>query len=189
MQNKAENTQEYRTLFGAVLQHKPEHMTHLHGNTLVYKDDPRIVFRGQLDFLQAEVLLLIKEAPQASETLTDILTLLRRIMRCDVLNEPLGEITLGGLDREQLREHSHHPERYYNQGHFLPEETDGIFLLKLNRLRTLARQAEITAYRAYRNENGVCTREDILTATNRLSSFPWILIIQCKPEEEVSENE
>ena len=32
----------YRTLFGAALNEKPEHMTHLKGNVLVFKDHPRI---------------------------------------------------------------------------------------------------------------------------------------------------
>ena len=38
----------YRTLFGAALNEKPEHMTHLKGNVLVFKDHPRIAFRGRI---------------------------------------------------------------------------------------------------------------------------------------------
>ena len=37
---------------------KPEEMTHLRGNLLVSKTHPRIAFRGQLDSLLAEILLL-----------------------------------------------------------------------------------------------------------------------------------
>lgn len=47
----------YRTLFGAALNEKPEHMTHLKGNVLVFKDHPRIAFRGWIDALEAEILL------------------------------------------------------------------------------------------------------------------------------------
>ena len=47
----------YRTLFGAELHEKPEHMTHLKGNVLVFKDHPRIAFRGWIDALEAEILL------------------------------------------------------------------------------------------------------------------------------------
>ena len=36
---------------------KPEHMTQLFGNRLVCKDHPRILFRGKLDALQADVVL------------------------------------------------------------------------------------------------------------------------------------
>lgn len=35
---------------------KPEDMTHLRGNRLVKKSDPRIAFRGQLDSLEAHIL-------------------------------------------------------------------------------------------------------------------------------------
>ncbi len=169
---------EYTTLFGAVLTEKPEHMTHLHGNTLVFKDHPRIAFRGFLDMLQAEVLLLVAEGCKLDE----VLALLRTIMRCDVLNEPLTDFKLGGLDEMQLRERSHHPERFYGISHFMPSEEDTPQLLRLNRLRTLARQAELAAYRAYRDENGACTREDILKAMNRLSSYLYVEMIRLKAE-------
>ena len=56
--------QTYTTLFGGVLHEKPEHMTHLHGNVLVFKGHPRIVFRGMLDTLEAETLLCQKTAHQ-----------------------------------------------------------------------------------------------------------------------------
>ena len=38
----------YQTLFGAALNNKPEHMTHLRGNILVFKDHPRIASGGGL---------------------------------------------------------------------------------------------------------------------------------------------
>ena len=34
-------------------------MTHLRGNVLVFKDHPRIAFRGYIDLLEAEILSLI----------------------------------------------------------------------------------------------------------------------------------
>ncbi|MCK5912515.1 MAG: hypothetical protein KAG12_01460, partial [Desulfuromusa sp.] len=40
---------------------KPEHLTQLTGNQLVPKDHSRIVFRGWLDRIQAEILLLQKQ--------------------------------------------------------------------------------------------------------------------------------
>ena len=39
-------------------QEKPEHMTHLRGDHLVYKDHPRIAFRGAIDSLEAEIIVL-----------------------------------------------------------------------------------------------------------------------------------
>ena len=38
-------------------------MTHLHGNVLVSKADPRILFRGKLDALQADVVLAQDDDP------------------------------------------------------------------------------------------------------------------------------
>ena len=40
--------QQYRLLNGAYISEKPEHMTHLNGDTLVLKSHPRIRFRGGL---------------------------------------------------------------------------------------------------------------------------------------------
>ena len=42
---------------------KPEHMTQLFGNKLVCKDHPRILFRGKLDALQADVVLSAGDDP------------------------------------------------------------------------------------------------------------------------------
>ena len=36
---------------------KPEHMTHLRGEELVFKDHPRIAFRGAIDSLESEIIL------------------------------------------------------------------------------------------------------------------------------------
>ena len=44
----------------------------------------------------------------------------------------------------------------------------------------MARQTELAAYRAFRDENGAVTREDILQGLNRLSSLLWIFMIKLK---------
>ena len=41
-------------------------------------------------------------------------------------------------------------------------------------------QTELAAYRAFRDENGAVTREDILQGLNRLSSLLWIFMIKLK---------
>lgn len=48
----------YETLFGITLHEKPEHMTHLRGNLLVFKDNGRIALRGAIDTLESEIFLL-----------------------------------------------------------------------------------------------------------------------------------
>ena len=47
----------YHLLGGGYMEGKPEHMTHLNGDTLVEKTHPRILFRGAVDTLEAELLL------------------------------------------------------------------------------------------------------------------------------------
>lgn len=175
----------YRTLFGAELNEKPEHMTHLKGNLLVFKDHPRIVFRGYIDLLEGELLLCQQTCagagyPALAEDLEDCLGFVRRLIRCDVLDEPVGELRLCGYGPEELRAYSHYPEKQFGQPHFLPHYTDGPALLTVNRVRAVVRQTELAAYRAFRDENGAATREDILLGLNRLSSLMWILMIKLK---------
>ena len=175
----------YQTLFGAALLEKPEHMTHLRGNVLVFKDHPRIAFRGCIDTLEAEILLAQQAAVGEglhglAEELEEVLAFVRRFIRFDVLEEPVGEVRLCGYGPEELREHSHYPEQYYGQSHFLPHYTDGPALLALNKARTTVRQTELAAYAAFREPEGGAARPDILMGLNRLSSLLWILMIKRK---------
>lgn len=178
-------TPKYQTLFGAALLEKPEHMTHLRGNVLVFKDHPRIAFRGCIDTLEAEILLAQQAAVGEglhglAEELEEVLAFVRRFIRFDVLDEPVGEVRLCGYGPEELREHSHYPEQYYGQSHFLPHYTDGPALLALNKVRTSVRRTELAAYGAFRGEEGSVTRPDLLLGLNRLSSLLWILMIKRK---------
>lgn len=173
----------YRTLFGATLNEKPEHMTHLKGNILVRKDHPRIAFRGMIDALEGEIMLAQQashEYPALVKELEEALALVRRLIRCDVLDEPVGELRLCGYDAGQLREYSHYPDKYLGQPHFLPAYTDGPALLAVNKVRTLVRQTELSAYAAFKDVEGNVTREDIILALNRLSSLMWIIMIKLK---------
>ena len=164
----------YRLLTGGYVEEKPEHMTHLSGDVLVEKTHPRIVFRGAIDCLEAELLLCISQLPQWKQELSELLSLARRIIQADVLGQPLEEKTLCGLSSQQLREQSHRPQDFFGQPHFMPEASDGLAVLQLNKLRTLARQAEIKAVAA------MPAREDILRTMNRMSSFLYILMLRQK---------
>lgn len=175
----------YRTLFGASLEEKPEHMTHLKGNTLVFKDHPHIIFRGLIDLLEAEITLCqqtcIREGYRdLAEELEEVLGFVRRFIRCDVLDEPLGEIRLCGYGPAELREYSHYPEKYFGQPHFMVHYTDSPAILAGNKVRAVVRQTELAAYRAFRDENGAVVRNDIILGLNRLSSLFWILMIKLK---------
>lgn len=164
---------------------KPEHLTHLNAQTLVPKDHPRIALRGMVDALEAELLILCKQAQQETDiagALQEILAAVRTAMRCEVLDEPVPPMNLCGMDAEALREKSHHPEKYYGQPHFMPSPEDDGFVLSLNRLRTMVRQCELAAYRAFREDGEIPKREDLILFWNRLSSLLWILIIRRKKE-------
>ena len=170
--------EQYRLLSGGYMQEKPEYMTHLCGDILVPKTHPRIRFRGAIDNLEAQ-LLLCGESPQ----LQQILDLARRLIRCDVLNEPVGEFTLGGLTEQQQRQHSHFPQEYYGQPHFMPAYSDGETLLRLNCARCAARNAELAAVQAFSDGEGHLIREDIVKALNRMSSMLYILMIREKTKQ------
>jgi len=175
----------YRTLFGAALNEKPEHMTHLKGNVLVFKDHPRIAFRGWIDALEAEILLTQQAAAgegygALAGELEEVLGFVRRYIRFDVLDEPVQAVRFLGLDGDGLREHSHHPEREEGQPHFLPAPEDPPILLRLNRLRTAVRQTELLACHAFSRPDGTLARPDLVKAINRLSSLCWILMIRVK---------
>lgn len=171
----------YTTLFGGTLTEKPEHMTHLAGNVLVFKDHPRIAFRGEIDRLEAELLLCQQMAKgELRQALGEMLEFVRRLIRADVLGEPVQEVRLCGMDAAALRERSHYPAKFYGQPHFMPSAEDSPVLLRLNLVRTLVRKTELSCYRAFRDADGKPTREDIVQALNRLSSLCWILMIRCK---------
>lgn len=170
----------YRLLSGGYAEEKPEHMTHLNGEVLVPKTHPRIRFRGKMDTLEAE-LILCQRIPGAPEgALGEILDLSRKILRCDVLEEPLQQDTLCGLTQDEQRERSHMPQDYYGQPHFMPQASDGPVIAGMNRARCFAREAELAAAEAFSDREGNLIREDIPKALNRMSSMLYLLMIQEK---------
>ena len=164
---------QYKLLGGGYIHEKPENMTHLHGDVLVRKTHPRIRFRGAMDTLEAELLL-------CPEVTRQILELARKLIRCEVMNEPVGAFTLYGLTEDAQRSRSHFPQDYYGQPHFMPDYTDKEAILRLNRARCAARSAELAAVEAFSDPEGNLTREDIVKALNRMSSMLYILMIQEK---------
>ena len=170
----------YHRTDGSTLTEKPEHMTHLYGDVLVSKTHPRIAFRGAVDMLEAELLLCQQKVPALCRELGEILELARLLIRCDVLNEPLPQRKLCGLTQEELRSHSHRPQDFYGQPHFMPAHTDSREILLINRLRCTARHAELIAVDAFADRYGNPTRPDILQALNRMSSMLYILMIRLK---------
>lgn len=173
----------YETLFGGRLTAKPEHMTHLRGNLLVFKDHPRIALRGAIDTLESEIILgqilaSRLDRPKIVDDLEEIIRFIRKLLRCEVAGEPVGDFLLQGLNEKDLREQSYHPSKYFGIKHFLPTHKHGEIVAYLNKLRTLTRKTELIAYNAFKDEYGQVGREDIIQAFNRLSSLFWIMMFK-----------
>lgn len=176
--------EEYKTENGSYFKEKPEYMTHLNSEILVSKTHPRIAFRGKMDLLEAELLLCQQSlSGELAGQVGEILRLARDILRWEVLGEPAGELRLCGLSQEQLRQHSHFPQKYYDQPHFMPQATDSREILLLNKARCAARQAELAAVAAFETPSG-CSREDLLRALNRMSSMLYILMLRLKKDKD-----
>ena len=171
----------YRLPNGAVLQEKPEHMTHLNAEFLVSKTHPRIAFRGVMDTLEAALLLAAAEAEGSIRIqLEEALAYARYLLGQEVLEQPVVCKALGGMDEKQLRDRSHRPQDYYGKPHFMPDPDDAKTLLLVNAARCKAREAELAAVNAFADAEGQPTRVDLLQALNRLSSFLYLIMIQLK---------
>ena len=164
---------EYRLESGQTLSQKPEELTSLHGNLLVPKTHPRIALRGKLDSLEGLMLLFGKSCPEYRKQAGELLTFVRELLRCEVLEIPAADGLLLGRTAEELRRDSQFPQKVFGIAHFMPEFSDSRALLELNRLRTAAREAELSA--------AACALPDgILRGLNRLSSALYLLMLQEK---------
>ncbi len=169
---------------------KPEEMTHLNARRIVPKDHPRIRFRGQLDLLQAHIVKtqLELEGERDSEALIaeleEILDLLRRVMRSEVLDEPLAEERILGLTPEELRAQSHDPKAHFGIDPMTPPSRRfGRAYALINLLRAQARVAEETAVAAFKASPTPAQRQ-ILRVMNRLSSAFHILMCRIQADVE-----
>lgn len=169
---------------------KPEEMTHLNARRIVPKDHPRIRFRGQLDLLQAHIVKtqLELEGEKGGEALIaeleDILSLLRRVMRSEVLDEPLAEERILGLTPEELRAQSHDPKAHFGIDPMTPPSRRfGRPYAAVNLLRAQARVAEEAAVAAFKASPTPAQRQ-ILRVMNRLSSAFHILMCRIQADVE-----
>lgn len=180
-----EKNYKYTTVFGAKLDEKPEHMTQLNGNLLVFKDNKRIILRGKIDsleseILKAQVLCHKSDMPKLVKDLQETLNFVRNIMRCEVLDEKLEDFKLLGLNPDELREQSHYPKKYFGIGHEFPSYEMGEIVIAINSIRSNTREVELAAYEAFKSEYGNVERADLIKALNRLSSVFWIMIYKVR---------
>ncbi|MCI8650179.1 MAG: hypothetical protein HFG20_08690 [Anaerotruncus sp.] len=167
---------------GASYEQKPEHMTHLRANRLVPKTHPRILFRGKLDSLEAQILCgqitaLEQGYLDVMQELEEILSFVRAILSAEVREAPFAVERLLGYNSEQLRKVSHNVKEEIGIPHPTPSCKMGKLALTLNLLRTQVREAELAGIAAFSLE-GEPEREDLIRALNRLSSAVYIIF--CK---------
>lgn len=184
------NEKKYRfvTVFGTKLDYKPEHMTHLKGNLLVFKDHKRIIFRGKVDSLEAKIIdaqifCQSKGMMSLVNDLQETLIFVRSITRAEVLDEDVPEMNLLGLTEDEIRKQSHNPRKYFGIGHEFPDYRMGDVVAAVNGIRTLTREVELAAFQAFKDEYGSVQREDIIRALNRLSSVYWVMMFKIRTKQ------
>jgi ethanolamine utilization cobalamin adenosyltransferase len=179
----------YYGLKGEKLDAKPETLTHLYGNHLTEKDNPVIVFRGKLDkltamILEAQILGGENENHAFVNDLREILEFARGLLPAEYKGTPVGEFRLLGFTSGDLRERSHHPEKYFGHPHLLTDCSMGALSVRLNLLRTVTRETELAAVSAFKDEAAPekSRRPDIVEALNRLSALFYVLMFKYLPE-------
>jgi len=181
---------QYTGPHGEKLDTKPEELTHLNGYQLTEKDNPVIIFRGKLDklcamILEAQVLGEERENRAYVKDLQEILAFVRSLLSAEYKGTLVDEFRVLGLSSKDLRERSHHPEKYFGRKHIHMHHSMGSLCLRLNLIRTVVRETELSAVTAFRDPANPsnCLRKDIVKALNRLSSLFYILIYKYLPKE------
>lgn len=163
---------------------KLQETTSLNNDVIVRKDDPRIVFRGLLDGVMADICFCAALAYHEGKTelcgrLRELNECCKAVMSAHVKGtEPVMQ-TIGGWDLETLHKMSHDPGKYFGCGHFLPEPDKGPALSYLNVVRTRIRDAERALVSASRDGEN----EGILRAMNRLSSAAFVMMCESNAAE------
>ena len=150
--------------------------TSLNGRETVSKTHERIELRGRLDSLNARIILF--QAHSDNEIfiadLEEIRGVVRTLQGLEASEKVFeGVLTLWGMNEDEIHERSHNPQKFYGKGHlFSFSHEAGREASEINFLRTLVRETELCACRAF-NDNDTCR---IIHILNRLSSALYILI-------------
>lgn len=111
--------------------------------------------------------------------LTEILTILRKVMTAEVMKTPCEVPTMLGLSPDTLREQSHNTKKYFGvKSMTLPDYSMGPVYAGLNLIRTEVREVELAAVTAFQDPEspGKSRREDIIQVLNRLSSAVYVMM-------------
>ena len=141
------------------------------------KNSQQIELRGKLDSLNAQIILfqVNSSSQEFISELEEVRLTVNRLQRCEACNRVFdGEMRLWGLDFDELHRRSHNPVK----GHILPHYEMGREACELNLLRTLVRETELCAVRAFGDDDGL----RIGHVLNRLSSALYVLMYKYLPE-------
>lgn len=168
------------TTCGMPVKPKPEHMTQLDANHFSPKNTPRIRFRGKMDSLHALFLLAAarskaEKLPKLAAHLNTLAAYCREITSAEYNLRPVAPLVLDGLNDDELRKATHHPDTAIGIPHVIPSADDPEILHWLNLLRCQAREAEITGLDAFAPLGGEVNEPELVRAVNRLSNAVYYL--------------
>ena len=156
--------------------------TSLNARVKIEKSHPVIELRGKLDSLNAQI-ILFQAGSHNDEYINDleqVRGVVNVIQKCEAGEKVFdGELVLWEMSEGELHERSHNPMKYYGKGHILPHYEMKREAAEINFLRTLARECEVIACRAYDSND----RLKIIHALNRLSSALYVLTYKYLPED------
>ncbi|MBR1657389.1 MAG: hypothetical protein IJ697_02850 [Synergistaceae bacterium] len=150
--------------------------------TVYGKDSERIELRGKLDSLNAGIIMLQanSDSQEYIADLEEVRAVVNRLQRCEAGEKIFeGAIILWGLDGEELHRRSHNPAKFFGKGHILPHHEMGREAAGLNFLRTMIRECELCAVRAFGSEDSF----RICHVLNRLSSALYVLTYKYLPKD------
>ena len=156
--------------------------TSLNSHERVPKSDSRIELRGKLDSLNAQIILFQSHSDNQEfiNDLEEVRNAITRLQYCEACEKVFdGNLILWGLDEDEIHGRSHNPKKFYGKGHLLLNHGMGRGASEINFLRTLARETEICACRAFNDSDPL----KIVHVLNRLSSALYILIYKFIPED------
>lgn len=155
--------------------------TSLNARETVSKTHSRIEFRGKLDSLNARIILIqsYSENREYISDLEQVRQVVTKLQKYEVQEKEFdGKLILWGMNEDEIHGRSHNTQEFYGLGHILPCHEMGREAAEINFLRTLVREAELSACYAF-NDNDTYKFIHVL---NRLSSALYILTYKYLPK-------
>ena len=155
--------------------------TSLNAREKISKASFRIELRGRLDSLNAQI-IFFQASSDNHEYISDleqIHEIIIKLQKCEAGEKIFdSKLILFDSDEDELHMRSHNPLKFYGRGHILPHYEMKREAAEINLLRTLVRETEICACRAFDNDD----RFKIIHVLNRLSSALYVLTYKYLPE-------